>query len=209
MLDLSWFDLNLQPSSAKNKWKRRPVVLTKFCSSWYSDEYDELNVKSRNYYFSIFIYWKQRVQFGAYKSKKTFKWFQGTISGFNEHGQNSWDLLWNAPLNGPKVHIHAPTYCTRLKRDFIQFSSNFFCCEGIEIVLQNVIISMYVQDGPTLGLERKIHDLFSNNTPILHFAVIIMNRVLSRLIWKSNQSAKFSIQVKKMTLKRYLIYIIY
>ena len=97
MLDLSWFDLNFQPPSAKNKWKRRPVVLTKFCSSWDSDEYDELNVKSRNYYFSIFIYWKQRVQFGAYKSKKTFKWFQGTISGFNEHGQNSWDLLWNAP----------------------------------------------------------------------------------------------------------------
>ena len=97
MLDLSWFDLNFQPPSAKNKWKRRPVVLTKFCSSWYSDEYDELNVKSRNYYFSIFIYWKQRVQFGAYKSKKTFKWFQGTISGFNEHGQNSWDPLWKAP----------------------------------------------------------------------------------------------------------------
>ena len=97
MLDLPWFDLNFQPSSAKDKWKRRPVVLTKFCSSWDSDEYDELNVKSRNYYFSIFIYWNKRVQFGAFKSKKKFNWFQGTISGFNEHGQNSWDLLWNAP----------------------------------------------------------------------------------------------------------------
>ena len=60
MLKLSWFDLNFQPSSAKNKWKRRPVVLTKLCSSWDSDEYDKLNVKSRNHYFLIFIYWKKR-----------------------------------------------------------------------------------------------------------------------------------------------------
>ena len=59
MLNLSWFDLNFQPSSAKNKWKRRPVVLTKLCSSWDSDEYDKLNVKSRNHYFLIFIYWKK------------------------------------------------------------------------------------------------------------------------------------------------------
>ena len=136
MLDLPWFDLNFQPSSAKDKWKRRPVVLTKFCSSWYSDEYDELNVKNRNYYFSIFIYWTKRVQFGTYKSKKRSNDFKGPSVDSMNMGKIVGIPCEKPPKMGPSCTYMPP----HIVHAWSQISSNlqefFFVVKALKFSLR-------------------------------------------------------------------------
>ena len=130
MLDLSWFDLNLLPSSAKNKWKRRPVVLTKFCSSWDSDEYDELNVKSRNYYFSIFIYWKK---FGAYKSKKHSNDFKGRSVASMNMGKIVGISCEMPPKMGPRSTYMPPHIVHAWSEISSNFQAIFFVVKALKL----------------------------------------------------------------------------
>ena len=133
MLDLSWFDLNFQPPSAKNKWKRRPVVLTKFCSSWDSDEYDELNVKSRNYYFSIFIYWKKWVQFGAYKSKKHSNDFKGRSVASMNMGKIVGISCEMPPKMGPRSTYMPPHIVHAWSEISSNFQAIFFVVKALKL----------------------------------------------------------------------------